>query len=178
MSEGLAFGGIAVTFYCGDPADEYEIEPGVFERIDPRAFDRSLSGRRDVVAVAGHKKNRELGRVGDGSLKLRCSGGALVYQSIAPATDVNHGVATWIATGNARGSSIRFRANRERRYREWRRGGGVEVRVIVEADLFTVGPVERPAYQRTTCYATSLEDIEAAERLWRESRLRAIEATL
>lgn len=151
---------------------EYELWAGVVERIAPTAFDRALADKHDARGVFNHNSDNLLGRVGAGTVRLTKDDRGLRYEIDVDEEDPDHKrVVRKIERGDLAGSSFAFNARRE----EWSLEKGVEVRTILDVDLFDVGPVTYPAYEATSAGVRSGERqaIEQSLQQWRQQRSEA-----
>lgn len=139
--------GLASVFYRpGDSGSEFELAPGVFERIDPTAFNDFLRSAADCVCLWNHDVNHLLGRRSAGTLKLSVDAVGLRYAITTPDTQLGHDMATLSTRGDITGSSFSFIADRIR----WIDDRGKAIRIIERASLVDVSPVTYPAYGSTT----------------------------
>ena len=168
--------GYAARFYNGDSGTEYELAPGIVERIMPGAFDAALKRQDDVRALFNHDPNLLLGRTKSGTLELEQTTRGLRYR-IKPndETSVTKDVRSHISRGDVTGSSFAFTIDEE----GWRKEGDVEVREIRNLRLYDVSPVTYPAYEATSVgvRATGSEDWKAGHTAWkaREAASQAAE---
>lgn len=139
----------AVFHRAGDAGTEYRLAEDVVERISPTAFDRALKEKHDARALFNHDPNMLLGRAGAGTLRLSTDARGLRYEIDIPETNVGKDVASSIARGDLTGSSFSFRIN-GKSGQKFEKGEGVDVRQILDVDLYDVGPVTYPAYESTT----------------------------
>lgn len=138
--------GYAAVYYNGNRNTEYELWPGVFERIAPGAFDRAIGEGQDVAGLFNHDPDNVLGRT-PGSLKLSSDGDGLRYEIDLADTTLAQDVGKLVARGDVRGSSFAFSVRKE----EWEEtDDGREIRTILDVDLYDVGPVTFPAYEGTS----------------------------
>lgn len=147
--------GYASVFYNGKQGTEFELMPGLVERVMPGAFTKALRGKRDVVALFNHEEGRVLGRRSAGTLRLSQDETGLRYEIDAP----NHADALLesISRGDISGSSIGFRvAPRGERIK---RSDGLTVREITEVGaLRDVGPVTFPAFEGTSAAVRGIDE--------------------
>lgn len=124
---------------------------GFYESIHPRAFDGVLEGNPDVIGVFNHDRNKLLGRVSNGSLKLKADEYGLRYEITPPNTQEARDVVELVRGGYVGGSSFAFAVKKD--------GGdawstdekGRRKREIRSVDLLEdVGPVVRPAYGKSS----------------------------
>lgn len=118
------------------------------ERIDPKAFDRTLRESPDVVALLDHDTGRVLGRTAAGTLKLRPDRIGLRFSlKIDETTPEGQSALGTIRRGDVRGMSFGFRV----RVEEWLDGGHrLPLRVIKDCDLFEITATAFPAYATTS----------------------------
>ena len=135
--------GYAAVFYDGTPGTEYELVPGVAERIMPGAFSQAL--RSDVRGLFNHDPTNVLGRTEAGTMRLSVTKRGLRYTIDPPDTQMARDLMTSIRRGDVSGSSFGFRVTEE----EWVRDGDQEIVEIRGVQLHDVGPVTFPAYRAT-----------------------------
>ena len=138
----------AVFFDPGNPeGTQYELWDNVVERIEPGAFDRAIAERQDVLGLFNHDTATLLGRVASGTVRLSADPKGLAYEIDVDDGDPDHvRVAAKLDRGDLTGSSFSFRATKV----QWEITDDLEIRRILEVDLFDVGPVSNPAYKATT----------------------------
>lgn len=166
--ESPSIAGYASVFYDGTADTQYELWPGVVERVMPGAFDRAVKEKHDVRGLFNHEPSNLLGRVSAKTMLLSTDKKGLRYDINPPDTQVARDVVTNIRAGNLSGSSFAFVIRGE----EWRKEDGAEVREITDVDLFDVGPVTYPAYESTTTgvkSVASIEEAKASYERWRAS---------
>lgn len=139
----------AVFYRASDPGTEYELDAGLFERIMPGAFDRSLREKPDVISLFNHSPDLLLGRTSAGTLRLSADGIGLRYEIDLPDTRTGDEVFALANRGDLRGSSFTFVPVESRRSVE----GGRSIIERVDATLYELGPVVSPAYPSTTTAA-------------------------
>lgn len=150
--------GYASVFYNGTPATQFELMPGVVERVMPGAFRKVLRSKKtDAAAVFDHDNGVMLGRMSNGTLRLEEDDIGLRYSIDPPDTQAARDLMTLIARGDVKGSSIQFgigpKGDRIRRV------DGATVREIVEVGrLIDVGPVVHPAFDATTVSVRGLDE--------------------
>ncbi len=163
--------GLASVFYDGTPDTEFELWSGVVERIMPGAFDRAIEEEQDVVGLFNHDANLVLGRR-PLTLSLRVTAEGLAYSILPPKTRAD--TVESIERGDVIGSSFSFRIQSE----TWRKEDGLEIREILDVDLFDVGPVTFPAYETTTTSVRSLERFRERRQQQQNDGLGALELRL
>jgi len=142
--------GYAAVYYDGTRETEYELWPGVVERIMPGAFDRALA-EDDVRGLFNHDRNSLLGRVSAQTMNLASDAVGLRYDIEAGKTTVAADVVEHIRRGDLQGSSFSFNVTDQKWLEEkTEEGHTIEVRQILGVELFDVGPVTFPAYESTT----------------------------
>ena len=154
--------GYASGFFDGTERTEFELFPGVRERVDPSAFDKTLSRGDDVRALFNHDPTQILGRSTSGTLRLRTDAIGLRYDVDLGESSIARDVAEHIQRRDVTGSSFAFLIREE----DWETlESGVDIRTIKQADLFDVGPVTFPAYEGSSVELKSFQ-IEEARRSW------------
>ena len=144
-------GGYAAVFYNpSDPGTEFELSPGIVERLDPHCFDEFLRSSGDVVALWNHDANNLLGRRSSNTLTLRSDATGLRYAVITPATTLGRDLTALVARRDVRGASFGFVADRV----TWHEERGLAIRTIESATLVDVSLVTHPAYRATTATST------------------------
>jgi len=147
------FSGYAARFYDGTPGTQHEILPGLFERIDPKAF-QSIT--RDVVALYNHDSNLPLARVSAKSLKLRVDRDGLRFDMKYNSADADHRrLKQKVEGGIIKGCSFGFNI----REAEFMQDNGQDVHLIRDADLIEVSPCVFPAYSETSLSFRNTEHI-------------------
>lgn len=169
-----------LTGYAAVFNTEADIGGWFIERIAPGAFAKSIARGDDVRALWNHDPSSILGRTASGTLSMREDEHGLHVEIEPPDTQLGRDVTTLIKRGDVSQMSFGFRAISEK----WDLRDGIEVRTILEADLFDVSPVTYPAYDATSISARSSEAIlkqrqaerEAEQQQTQEADRAAIEA--
>lgn len=157
--------GYASVFYDGTPATQFELMPGVVERVMAGAFRKVLRSKKtDAAAVFDHDNAVVLGRMSNGTLRLEEDAIGLRFSIDPPDTQAARDLMTLIARGDVKGSSIQFgigpKGDRIRRV------DGATIREIVEvARLVDVGPVVHPAFEGTTAQVRNLDEKRLADEI-------------
>lgn len=153
--------GLAVVYYDGTPRTEYELFPGVRERIQHGAFSALLKEGTDTRALFNHDPSQLLGRTTAKTLKLKSTRYGLDYTILPPDTQAAHDVVALLERGDLSGSSFSFDIGEEK----WTEDeDGNEIREIkVVSKLYDVGPVTFPAYEATTANTRSLDSYRAEQ---------------
>ncbi len=120
----------------------------------PGAFDRAIR-EDDVRGLFNHSPDMVLGRTKAKTMRLSVDAMGLAYEIDAPDTQVGRDLVESLRRGDIDGSSFSFTTTDE----EWRKEGGVQVRLLKGVALYDVGPVTFPAYEATSAAARS--DLEA-----------------
>lgn len=136
----------AVFYRSDDPGTEFELFPGLMERIGRNAFDADLASGADVVALKNHSVSLILGRTTSGTMRLSTDDTGLRYEIDPADTTTARDLIQEIRRGDIRGSSFGFRVRAER----FVEGKDVDLRIIEDVELIDVGPVTLPAYTATT----------------------------
>jgi uncharacterized protein len=174
-----ALSGYAAVYWSeSDTGTQFELAPGVVERIRPGAFDRAIR-EDDVVCLFNHDPNHVLGRTSNGTLKLTLFSKGLRYVAHPPDTSTGRDVAALASRGDLRGSSFAFHVRKE----SWGRDGDLDVRWLEDVRLEDCGPVTHPAYGATSVGMRaegSVAEALAARDAWKAeaARLAAVAAKL
>jgi HK97 family phage prohead protease len=120
---------------------------GFYEKIHPKAFDKSLRTNADVRCLYNHDVNFILGRTKAGTLKLSVDEKGLAYDCLASDGPLSQQALISIERGDVDSASFSFSVPPKGDvWTEERTDSGVRViRTIMEADLYDVGPNVYPA---------------------------------
>ena len=143
----------AVFYNSKDPGTEYPLWTGAVERVMPGAFDRSLKEKDDVRALFNHVPSQILGRSTAGTLDLSVDKRGYRYGLDAPDTQVARDLVASIERGDVDGSSFGFKVRSVR----WDFTDDLEIRNLLDVEVFDVGPVTFPAYEATEVDVRGLE---------------------
>ena len=126
---------------------------GFIEYVDRRALDNcDMSG---CVAMWNHKHDQPLASVANGTLNLTVDDIGLRYEFEPIQTSYGKDVKMLIESGEVRGSSFGFIANKDK----WERRDGQNVRTLTDISvMIDVSPVTKPAYPDTTVAMRSMEE--------------------
>lgn len=167
----------AVWYRAGDDGTQFKLWKDAYERIASGAFARALREKHDVRGLFNHSDNAVLGRLSASTLRLAEDEVGLRYEIDLPDTQLAKDLAVSIERGDITGSSFSFRATSVK----WEMEGDVEIRTVLDVDLYDVGPVTWPAYKATEAAVRSLHaerDAELAERTQGMTELEAIQLRL
>lgn len=135
---------------------------GFYEYITPSAFNKTLSDGADVRAFMNHDTNKLLGRVKNGSLRLRSDEFGLHIECDLPNTEYARDVYNLIADGYNTGMSFGFTTIQDRWEQQEIDGRMEDVCYLLEVRLYEVSfCVSFPAYEATNSQARSLHEIMA-----------------
>lgn len=164
--------GYAARFYNGTPETEFEMKPGVFERIMPQAFTEALA-KDDVRALVNHDPSLILGRNTAGTLRMSVDRVGLRYEIDPPDTTAGRDARVSIERGDMTGSSFGFLVRSGGS--KWRQAEGRSIRELHSVELLDVSVVTYPAYQASETgvglrsqQEVAAIDAELAE--WKSSR--------
>ena len=116
------------------------------EVIRPGAFKKTLSDGADVRALFNHDPNYVLGRNKAGTLQLTEDEKGLRYEIDPPDTQQGRDLTESIRRGDVSQSSFAFSTVQD----AWRKDeDGIEIRELIEVELYDVSPVTYPAYEDT-----------------------------
>jgi HK97 family phage prohead protease len=159
--------GYAARFH--DPTDkgtEYELWPGLSERVSPTAFDAMLGNPdSDVVGLFNHSMDHLLGRRSAGTMRLSKDARGLRYEIDLPDTASGRDVKTLAERGDLKGSSFSFRSKPNGK-RDERQQDGTTHRWLTDLEVFDVGPVTIPAYKGTTAGMRAVQVNDADRKAW------------
>ena len=126
---------------------------GFKERIQPGAFDRTLAAGGDVTCTFNHEASLLFGRKKNQTLTLSADRVGLFFRcQIQEAARAGQDVLSYLRRGDLDQCSFGFVCQRE----AWSRaadpntGALIDIRTILDCDLFDVGPVTDPAYPEGT----------------------------
>jgi HK97 family phage prohead protease len=157
--EATRISGYAAVFYDGSRETEYELWPGVFERIAPEAFDNVLEASFDTRCLMNHDPNLLLGRCSAGTLKLEKFSRGLKYTNWPGDTGPGRDAVTNLRRKDMTGSSFSFVIDKE----EWQKDGEREIRTIRSVShLYDVGPVTFPAYEGSSAGLRAMGEVTEA----------------
>lgn len=143
------------------------------ERFARGAFDAHLKENPDVAALWAHDPSRPLGRVSNGSLKLRSTPAGLWYE-LKPNADSPLGQEALAMVGNDTVTevSVSFAPEIE----EWSDGEDLPKRLITQARLYEVSLVLWGAYGKATSAALRADNnaVAAARRMREKMRKRGV----
>ena len=153
--------GYAAVFYnAADPGTQYPIFEGMVERISRGAFDNAIKENDDARGAFNHSVDLLLGRRSSGTVTLSVDQTGLLYEITLPDTVAGRDVATLIERGDVTGSSFAFSIYGGKRGRVvWEHQDGVDIRNILDLELYDVGPVTFPAYEATTAAVRSRQEL-------------------
>jgi len=159
--------GYAAVFYQqGESGTEFELMPGMVERIGRDAFTRAISEGDDVRGLFNHDPTLILGRTKAGTMRLRVDDRGLRYEIDPPNTQFARDAITSIRRGDVDGSSFSFNVRKEEFQHEEERA----VRILQDVSLADVGPVSFPAYGSASSGIRALpeeiEDVQARLDRW------------
>ncbi len=163
--------GYASVFYReGDRGTEYEIIPGLRERIMPGAFDRAIAEGQDVRGLVNHKKEMLLGRTSAGTVTVSVDSRGLKYSIDPPDTQLGRDTMVSLQRGDLSRSSFGFWIEKDGyTFREEKDFDVVEVR---DVNLYDVGPVTDAAYAGTTSGVREYRSQEFIDnyKAWKQER--------
>lgn len=145
--------------------ETYKIFEGYSERIDPHAFDKSISG--DIRALIDHDTSKVLGRTTAGTLSLKTDDHGL-FGVISINTNDREALDLYarVQRGDVNQCSFGFMIDEAQdTYRE----DGSVLTTITDLTLFEVSVCTFPAYETTEVEARAKEAYGNALEAWRES---------
>lgn len=158
MTSNILTGYGSVFYNSQNAGTEYQVSPGVYERISRTAFSKSLAAKDAIDSYFNHDHNLPLGRTSAGTLKVAVDPKGLFYIVQLPDSPNGANVAEAVRRGDVSGSSFMFTVDRQTFREETRSGRKVIVRTIEELSLLEVGPVTRPAYKAATAELVTIPE--------------------
>ncbi len=167
QAQGRKVTGYAAVFNADADLGEF------VERIQPGAFTRSLTSRRNIRALYDHQTGAVLGTTNAGTLELREDAKGLAFTLELPDTTTGRDVAELVKRGDVAGCSFGFRVapNGDK----WEQRNGKAVRTLMDVDLAEVTLTADPAYANTEVALRSM-GFAVAPRT--EARMRWLETCL
>lgn len=134
---------------------------GFYEYITPTAFNKTIADGADVRALWNHDTTKLLGRVKNGSLRLRSEADGLHIECDLPQTSYAQDVYNLIRGGYNNGLSFGFTTIQDRWDEEVdETGRSVPVCYLIEVRLFEVSfCVSFPAYEATDSEARNIRSL-------------------
>lgn len=129
---------------------------GFREKISREAFRNTLANG-DCRALVNHDSRLVLGRVSNGTLKLREDQQGLACEIQLPNTSYARDLVESIRRGDINGMSFGFRVKRD----DWNQEGLETVRTLKDVELLDVSPVTYPAYPQTDVAMRSLRAFQS-----------------
>lgn len=173
----LIVGYAAVFHRASDPGTEFELWPGLVERIAPTAFNRAIEEKQDVRALFNHEPGYVLGRTKSGTMRLATDKVGLRYEITPPDTQAGRDVITSIRRGDISGSSFGFLVPKDGDVLIPGEGDTI-TRELRDVTVLDVGPVVFPAYGATSTNLRSAGGSHSEELQRRCERLKRVERVL
>jgi len=130
----------------------YEVETvvgGWYREVIRRgAFARAIREKQDVVALFNHNASQVLGRTTSGTLLLSEDDVGLKFEILPPDTTVAKDLIESMRRGDVKGASFDFSAVKGGQQWTTYNDGQLELREILDVDLFDVSVVTDPQYAR------------------------------
>lgn len=171
--------GYAAVFYkADDPGTEFQLYPGLRERIMPTAFDRAVREKQDCRGLFNHNPDNLLARCSSGTMRLSLDTRGLGYEMDYDPEDLDHQrVKRKLERGDLTGSSFSFNVRMQKFvYSADPDGDDDDIRELHDVDLFDVGPVTFPAYDATSAgmRAEVPGELRSAWKAWRRDNRGAV----
>ena len=128
------------------------------EKIAKGAFAKYLATGADVRGLFHHEPTMILGRRSAGTLRVKEDDTGLYTEIFPPDTQLGRDIVASIKRGDITGQSFSFLATVD----QWEQRDGEQIRTLIEASVFDVGPTAFPAYLDTTVAVRSLEKWKAS----------------
>lgn len=145
-----------------------------YEYVDPKAFDKSLNGERNIYALYNHDSSKILGSTRSGSLSLEADEVGLRF-SLKPNTKVSYAndVLELIRSGDLSGASFGFSVN-EDDWEDWEGERNTYKRTLRDVTLHEVTLTGFPAYESSEVHSRSLDEYKAKIEEDKSKELRAL----
>lgn len=118
---------------------------GFVEIIAPGAFDACLASSPDILGLYNHDMNAlPLGRTTSGTLRVYTDATGLAYEIDPADTQPTRDLLVSLRRKDVTGSSFGFYCLKDQW--DYDQAGDVDVRTVLQADVFDVSPVNNPAY--------------------------------
>lgn len=135
---------------------------GFVEVIRRGAFARSLAENEDILALAHHDVTKVLGRRSVNTLRIKDDERGIFVEVTPSNSTAARDIVEDVRSRNINAWSFRFKTVKDRIVK---RAGELPLRELLEVKLREVSPVSFPAYNDTTLFARSLDEImRTAER--------------
>ena len=142
------------------PYNQRSEDMGFFEYITPSAFNKTLADGADVRAFQNHDPSKLLGRVKNGSLRLRSDEFGLHIECDLPETEYARDAYNLIRDGYNTGMSFGFVTVQDRWEQQEIDGRVRDVCYLLEVRLFEVSfCVSFPAYEGTNSKTRNIRTI-------------------
>jgi hypothetical protein len=128
---------------------------GIREKIRKGTFDETLNKKDDVAALWNHERSKPLGRLSNGTLRLKPDDIGLGFEIDIPETTWGRDAVVSIQRKDVRGMSFGMIPNKT----EWDENDPKNViRTITGAELLEISPCTFPAYPQTKVMARSVDE--------------------
>ena len=132
---------------------------GFREKIDPKAFNRTVQNQKDILVTVNHNVDRLLGRTAAGTARVSIDDVGVRYEVDLPDTADGRDAETLASRGDLFGSSFTFSVAKGGD--KWEKDEeGRRIRTLNEVRLYELGPVVSPAYLDTSVALRSMEDLD------------------
>lgn len=147
---------------------------GFKERVLPSAFTNTLKGKPDVKALVDHDSSKILGRTTAGTLMLTVDDRGLAVRIKPPDTAAGNDIVTSIKRGDIDQMSFAFSTfdPPHSGAPTWQTEDGVDIRELVQVNLFDISVVVFPAYPDTSVQLRSNDPTIALQSLVLHQRRR------
>jgi hypothetical protein len=160
MRDGQATQRPIISGYASVFNERSETLYGFFQEvITPTAFDSTLTNNPDVRCLFDHDSSKVLGRTTNGSLTLKKDERGLFIECEPPDNSWANDLVVSVQRGDINQMSFGFRVKDD----NWIPNGvsdGIDLREILDLELFEVSVVTFPAYTQTSVGVRSLEEID------------------
>lgn len=123
---------------------------GFREKIAPGAFKRTLRESPDVRALVDHDASKVIGRTTAGTLEVREDSTGLKVRITPPDTSAGRDILASIRRGDIDQMSFGFSVREEKWEHKRSDEDDMDIRTLIDVDLFEVSAVAFPAYPDTS----------------------------
>ena len=170
--------GVSPVYYrADDPGTEFELWPGLVERVRAGAAKKASEAGADVRSFYNHDPNQVLGRTVAGTLRLAETDAGLAYEVEPPDTQTARDLLQSMRRGDVDGSSYMYWVRRRTWEEDLERN--LDILWLDEVEVIEVGPVAIPAYSSAgselgkAAAGEGPEALRASYAAWLEERARA-----
>jgi hypothetical protein len=141
-----------------------------YEIFKPYAFREHLATKPNIPMYNNHNTDQVLARTKNGTLTLTEDDKGITFRSVLNDTSYANDLVKLINRGDVEAMSFGFRYLT----RDWGMSDGEELCIVHKAEMREISPVSNPAYEDTSIYKRSAEEIYKDLKAEKERRQQAI----